>query len=213
MKLPTGYKGIALIAGGILVLLAAAVVILPQLIPSSVYRERIQTAASEALGRPVAVTGDIRVSVFPRIEARAGATTVANPEGFGDAPFASMGELRAAVKLWPLLSRRVEIDEFVLVEPRISLIALEDGANNWTFQPATKPKPDQPKEPGKPVQASLGDLRIIDGSVTFEDRKAGRCVHRVGVERRQAQHQLRRRPAGRGCDARRAAGGVPLSLG
>lgn len=178
MKLPKGYKGIAIIGGGVLLVLAGAVAILPQLIPDDVYRQRIQAAASEALGRPVSVTGDISVSVFPRIEARAGATTVANPEGFGEAPFAQMGELRAAVKLWPLLWQRVEVDEFVLVEPRIALVALEDGSNNWTFQPAVKEEPKEPREPGKPLRASLGDLSIIDGSVTFDDRKSGQ-IHRL----------------------------------
>jgi AsmA protein len=182
MKLPTGllkgYKGIAIIAGGILVVLAGAVVILPQLIPSSVYREQIQTAAYEALGRPVSVTGDIKVSVFPRIEARAGATTVANPAGFGDAPFASMGELRAAVKLWPLLWQEVEIEEFVLVEPRIALVSMPDGSNNWTFEPKKKTTTKEPKPGAKPLRASLGDVQIIDGSVTFEDRKTGQ-THRL----------------------------------
>ncbi len=178
MTFPKGYQRLAIIAGGVVLLLAAAVMVLPHLVPSSVYRERIQAAASEALGRPVSVTGDIRIGVFPKIEARAGATTIANPEGFGDQPFASMGELRATVKLWPLLSRRVEIDEFTLVEPRISLIALADGTNNWTFKPVEKPPAGEPKPEAKPVRASLGDLRIIDGSVTFEDRKAGQ-IHKL----------------------------------
>jgi uncharacterized protein involved in outer membrane biogenesis len=67
------------------------------------------------------------------MEARAGASTLANPEGFGDAPFASMKELRAAVALWPLFFQNVEIEEFVLVEPTIGLVNLENGKNNWTF--------------------------------------------------------------------------------
>ena len=102
------------ILGGLLLILIAAVLIVPQMIPSDVYRTRIQSAASSALGRDVEVTGDVNVRVFPRIEARAGATTIANPDGFGDAPFATMGELRAAVKLIPLLFQRVEVDEFIL---------------------------------------------------------------------------------------------------
>lgn len=168
---------IIVIAGVTLLVLVGGLLIAPQLIPASVYRERIQAAAQEALGREVLVSGDVRVSVFPRIEARAEGATIANPpnsgpEGFGDAPFASMTELRAAVKLWPLLFRKVEIDEFVLVEPSIALIQLANGANNWTFDFAkTEPKPDQP--PQAAMQASLGDVRIVDGRVSYEDRATG----------------------------------------
>ncbi len=180
-------KRIAIIAGIVLVVLVAVVMVVPMLIPAEVYRQRIEAEASRALGREVKVTGNVSVSVFPRIEARAGLSTVANPEEFGDAPFATMRELRGAVALWPLLFQQVEIDEFVLVEPNIALIQLEDGRNNWTFQPpATEPAPEprprpQPQPQPQPppssrAPASLGDVRIIDGHVSFDDRRAG-VVH------------------------------------
>lgn len=162
------------ILGGLLLLLIAAVLIVPQMIPSDVYRTRIQSAASSALGRDVEVTGDVNVRVFPRIEARAGATTIANPDGFGDAPFATMGELRAAVKLIPLLFQRVEVDEFILVEPSIALIALEDGSNNWTFT-STQPAETSGQSGSGALNASLGDVRIIDGQVSYEDRASGQA--------------------------------------
>jgi AsmA protein len=173
MGIAMNYKRIGIIAGGVLVLVVGALVVIPQLVPSDVYRSRIETAATQALGREVKVTGDIKLSIFPRIEARAGATTIANPEGFGDAPFASMNELRAAVALWPLLFRKVEIDEFVLVEPNIALVSLEDGRNNWTFdigKPAPGPvEPDAPPQPTT-IGASLGDVRIVNGTVSWDDR-------------------------------------------
>lgn len=160
------------IVGGLLVLLALAVLVLPNLIPQEVYRSKIAEVASQALGRKVTVTGNINVSVFPRIEARAGASTVANPEGFGDAPFASMKELRAAVALWPLFFGNVEVEEFVLVEPTIALVNREDGTNNWTFTPAPAPaaEPGQPPQSGT-MSASLRDMRIEKGLVSFDDRK------------------------------------------
>jgi AsmA protein len=119
--------------------------------------------------------GKVGVSIFPRIEARADASTIANPEGFGDQPFASMKELRAAVALWPLLFQKVEIDEFVLVEPNIAMVQLEDGRNNWTFD-IPEGAPPKPGEQPKPLSASLGDVRILNGHVSYDDRKAGQ-VH------------------------------------
>lgn len=160
------------VVGGLLALLMLAVLIVPNLIPQEVYRAKIEEVGSQALGRKVTVTGNISIGVFPRIEAKAGASTIANPDGFAEPNFASMKELRAAVALWPLLFGNVEVAEFVLVEPTITLVSLEDGANNWTFTPAVGPA----SEPGAPAQggsmgASLRDVRIEKGHVSFDDRK------------------------------------------
>lgn len=160
------------VAGGLLALAVIAVLVVPNLIPQEVYRAEIEKAAYQVTGRKVAVTGRIDVAVFPRIEARAGASTIANPEGFEGSDFAAMKELRAAVALWPLFSGNVEVEEFVLVEPSISLVSLEDGRNNWTFNPPTRPAgaPGDPQQGGQ-MGASLRDVRIEKGSVSFDDRK------------------------------------------
>ena len=169
---------ILIIAGGVLVLLLGALLIIPNLIPQEVYRAKIEEEASKALGRKVTVTGAISVSIFPRLEARAGASTIANPDGFGERPFASMKELRAAVALWPLLFQNVEIEEFVLVEPAIGLVSLADGVNNWAFDVGSPAQPGQPK-PGGSMGAALRDVRIENGQVSYDDRKTG-TVHALG---------------------------------
>jgi uncharacterized protein involved in outer membrane biogenesis len=165
---------ILVIIGGVLVVLLGGIAILPNLIPQEVYGAKIEEEASKLLGRQVKVTGNVGVSIFPRLEARAGASTIANPEGFGDAPFASMKELRAAVALWPLLFQNVEIEEFVLVEPTIGLVNLENGKNNWTFEfgsaPSTEDQP--PKQGGGSMGAALRDVRIENGKVSYDDRQS-----------------------------------------
>lgn len=162
--------------GGLFGLFALAVLIVPNLIPQEVYRAEIEKAARAATGRNVTVTGEIKVAVFPRIEARAGASSLSNPEGFGDEPFATMKELRAAVALWPLIfGGSVEIEEFVLVEPDIKLVNLADGTNNWTFDVGGGEAPaGTPQEPGGKLSAALRDLRIEKGRVSWDDRLEGR---------------------------------------
>lgn len=166
------------VIGGLLALLILAVLIIPNLIPQEVYRAEIEKAAREATGRNVSVTGNISVAVFPRIEARAGASSISNPEGFGDAPFATMKELRAAVALWPLIfGGNVEIEEFVMVEPDIRLVNLADGTNNWTFDVGgggEAAPAETPQEPGGKLSASLRDLRIEKGRVSWDDQQEGR---------------------------------------
>jgi AsmA protein len=164
------------VVGGLLGLFALAVLIVPNLIPQEVYRAEIEKAAKTATGRNVTVSGEIKVAVFPRIEARAGASSLSNPDGFGDEPFATMKELRASVALWPLIfGGSVEIEEFVLVEPDIRLVNLADGTNNWTFDVGGGEAPaGTPQEPGGKLSAALRDLRIEKGRVSWDDRLEGR---------------------------------------
>lgn len=165
------------VIGALLGLFALAVLIVPNLIPQEVYRAEIEKAAKTATGRTVTVTGEIKVAVFPRIEARAGASSLSNPEGFGDEPFATMKELRASVALWPLIfGGSVEIEEFVLVEPDIRLVNLADGTNNWTFDVGggEAAPSGTPQEPGGKLSAALRDLRIEKGRVSWDDRLEGR---------------------------------------
>ncbi len=49
----------------IIVLLVAAGLILPGLIPASVYKDRITAQVSSTLGRDVQIAGDVKLSVFP----------------------------------------------------------------------------------------------------------------------------------------------------
>ena len=114
------------LAGLLVVALVALVIAAPYFVPSSVYKDRIETSAEQALGRDVTLTGDVKVRFFPRIEAVAGEAEIANPKGFSEPQFASMTELRAAVKLIPLLMQRVEVDEFVLID-RLCVIYSSTG--------------------------------------------------------------------------------------
>ncbi|MCG8442549.1 MAG: AsmA family protein, partial [Caulobacterales bacterium] len=111
----------------IVIALVGAVAVLPQLIPSDVYQRQIEAGAEAALGRDVTVAGPVSVSVLPRIQARAGGVTIANPSGFTDPVFAEVEELRARLALFPLVLQRVEVEEFVLAGPSISLEMLADG--------------------------------------------------------------------------------------
>ena len=157
----------------LIVLVVGAAIIIPFVIPASFYRERVQIAASEALHREVALGGDLELRLLPRIEIRASNVSIANADGFGDAPFAEMGEMRVAVKLQPLLSRRIEIAEFVLIDPVIRL-EQRGGRNNWTMaEPGQTPPPQAEggfRRPGAlPLEANFGDVRIENGTISYAD--------------------------------------------
>ena len=163
----------------VLLIMAAAflgaALIIPSLIPDEALRTRAETAASQALGRQVSLPGDISLRLLPSAQIRAGEARIANVEGFGEAPFAEMSEMHVSVAIMPLISRIIEVEEFILVDPVIRLQA-SGARNNWSFgSGAQSGGSSQSSEgfvrrPGAlPFEASFGDVRIIDGAVIYSD--------------------------------------------
>ena len=166
----------------VFVVIIGIALLAPSLIPESLYRERAQIAASEQLGRDVILGGDVSLQLIPRIEISAQSVTIANAPGFGEEPFAQMSEMQVAVKLLPLFSRAIIVDEFVLVDPVIQL-EQRGAANNWTLgpdrEPATAPSSGEGfvRQPGAlPFDASLGDIRIDNGTILYSGNGDSRRI-------------------------------------
>ena len=90
---------ILIIIGIVIALLVGALVTVPFLVPSEVYKAQIESAATKALGRDVVLKGDARISVLPTFAARVDGIEVSNPDGFSDPLMIEAGSLRASVKL------------------------------------------------------------------------------------------------------------------
>ncbi len=164
----------------ILALLIGAIAIVPSLVPSSVYKEKIQTQLSKELGRNVAIDGDVKIAVFPSIRAKTDRVVISNPPEFDGDVFASMDGLNARVKLLPLLSKRVEISAFTLKRPVINLEKTADGRSNWvlgaqTEQPAQTPESGPFKRDGRysEIDPAIGLFAIEDGEITYKDAANG----------------------------------------
>jgi AsmA protein len=173
----------------LIVLVIAAAIFLPSLIPASAYRDRVQVAASETLNRDVQLEGDLSFSILPGLMIRATDVRIANAEGFGSDDFAEMSEMRVGVELLPLLSSRVEITEFVLVEPKIWL-AQRGRINNWTFAAASESADSatvgstgfRQGAGALPIEASFGDVRIEDASISFSDGSATHLIDGLDMQ-------------------------------
>jgi AsmA protein len=165
-------KRIFLILAGVFGLLLVAALTVPFFVPKSVYKTQIEKAATGALNREVLLTGDVSVSVFPRISASVGGVTVANPEGFSAPNMIEAGELRGSVKWMPLLSRRVEVQELSFVDANVQLEKLADGRTNWTFGSGEAEQSTQSGEGGG-VNASIAKASLKNASLTYADREAG----------------------------------------
>ena len=163
-------KRLLIILGAVVAVLIAIVAIVPFLIPSSVYKAQIESAATQALGRDVVLNGEASLSIFPTISARVDDVEVANPEGFTDPLMIEAGSLRASVKLLPLLSSRVEIAQITLEDATVRLERLADGAANWEFGSASDESQDPTNEPGSGgFETGIDRAALSNTSVFYRD--------------------------------------------
>ncbi|MEP3891111.1 MAG: AsmA family protein [Hellea sp.] len=165
----------------LVIVLIIGIIALPSLIPSSVYKEKIETQLSRELARDVRVQGEVKLSVFPVIKANAGRVEIDNPDGFQAENFAEMDAMSARIKLFPLFSKRVEISSFTLKNPSINLEKLASGKTNWAFkEDATSAKPESGpfKRDGRyaEIDPNIGQFTLENGMITYIDRQGGTDV-------------------------------------
>ncbi len=180
-------KKILIGVGVVLGILVVAVVAIPLLVDPNIFKPHIIAKAKEATGRDLVIDGPLKLSIFPTPVVSAEGVRFANMPG-GKAPqMVELREVRAGIALLPLLSRRVEVDELRLVEPKIALEVAPDGRANYDFKPAdgTVPAPSG-GAPGGTATASDGSkftvaidrVVIENGTLTYSDA-AGRREHRL----------------------------------
>lgn len=165
---------IAIVAGLIVILIAAAVA-LPFLIPAGVYKERIVSLVKSQTGRDLAIGGEVGFSVFPQLAIKVENVSLSNAPWAKERDMASMRELRAALKIMPLFKGEVEIDSFVLVDPVIHLEVRADGTPNWQFggAAAAPSAPAQGAGGAAVKQVRLGEVSISNGTATYRNAKTG----------------------------------------
>ena len=87
------------------VALVAIVLVLPFVVPTDAYRDRIESAAAHATGRALHIEGPLRLMLFPQFGLKAEKVTFANMPGGHAAAMASVGDIKLAVHFLPLLTR------------------------------------------------------------------------------------------------------------
>lgn len=146
----------------VIVLLIVIVIALPLLIDANLFRPRLESELSGALGRQVKV-GNLSLSLFSG-GVRADDISIADDPSFGSAPFVKASSLKVGVQMIPLIfSKSLEVTDLTLNQPAINLVRSQDG-ERWNFSSLGKknaPAAEQPKtaEPAKSAQPAKSPKR------------------------------------------------------
>jgi AsmA protein len=169
-------KKLVLIVLGLVVVLIGAALAIPFLVPTETYKQQLEAQVERATGRALTIEGPLEFSILPQLALAAENVRFANLPGAAEAEMARLAELQVQLKLWPLLRGAVEVDRFVLVKPVIHLEVDAQGRPNWQLggeEPAAEPAGED-GGPSVPVtELRLGDIRIVDGTLTYADAASG----------------------------------------
>lgn len=144
-------------------------------------RPYINGAVSEAIGRPFAIEGDLKVGwrqpvsetgwrswvPWPHFSARH--VTIANPDWTKERHFATFDEIDFQVKVLPLLAHDIVIPTIRLTNPSFDLERLADGRNDWTF-PASAMRRSGWRLRLQDVQLNTGTVALSDEQNKIELR-------------------------------------------
>jgi len=173
----------------LVVLLIAAVLVLPGFLDWNQYKGQLTGAAREATGRSVVIDGDISLRLLPAPALSAAGVRIGNIAGGSTADMVRLTALDVRVALVPLLSGRIEVSSVRLVEPVAVFEVLADGRANWdlgdappapggaaatgTPAPATAATAGDATAGDAPLRLTLDRFEIVAGEVIYRDARSG----------------------------------------
>lgn len=160
---------IFVIVGGLLVLLLTAALVVPPFVDWSGYRAEFEREASQILGRPVHVAGDVsaRLLPFPSVafsDVRVGADSAH--------PVMTVDTFSMDAELMPFLRGELLIFDMRVDRPNVNISLDKAGKVDWAIRPST---------PIDPSKIKIERLSITDGIATLADRASGRSYAATAI--------------------------------
>jgi AsmA protein len=175
----SALKWSTIVAAALIVVVIGALLIIPHFMDANRYKPRLEQYVLEETGRQLSVDGDVRLSLFPWAGVAFSDLRLGSPPSFVEKDFLTVKSFDVRVKLWPLMSKRVEVDRLVVSEPILTLVKNRDGGVSWDF--GAKPAPAKPSAPsgpeattGLPIASFLvGELSVQNGRILLIDHSKG----------------------------------------
>lgn len=173
-------KKVLLVLGAVILLLVAAVIAIPFLVPTETLVATAVEQGEKATGRKITV-GDASFSVLPTTKVTLVDVTMANAEGGKADKLARLKSLDVEVDLFAILGGDVQVKRFVLIDPVINIEKDKSGRFNFEFEPpeaqpqsGTTTSDGEGDTGGADIQSiRLDDVRIENAALNYADLQTG----------------------------------------
>lgn len=172
----------------ILLLLVVGVGILLLTFNPNTYKDRIESLVHHRTARTLTISGDIGLSLFPRIGLSVGQVSLSGLQP--DEPFLSVDSARFAVAIWPLLSRRLVVDHVAV--SGLKAYVSRDASGHFNFDDLLDRAPSSDdagagsgvasvvtapalatRPLGDELHVDIAGLDIKDGEIRYVDAVSG----------------------------------------
>jgi AsmA protein len=178
-------KWVAIIAGALIVLIIALLLIVPMFVNLQQYKREIEKQVTKATGRTFSIGGDLRLSLFPWAGLAFSDLHLGNPPGFGEKEFVRVKSFDVRAKLIPLLFREIEVQRFAIDGLKVVLEKNKQGRGNWegigkaseraVIEPAESRSRETETREGLPIRAlTVGEFTVANSSILFVDDTTAR---------------------------------------
>ena len=124
-------KRLGIIAGALAVLIILLLIVIPFFFDMQGYKPWIEQEVSKAIGRPFTIGGNLKLSLFPWAGLAFSDLHIGNADGFTEKDFVYIKSFDVKVKFFPLLSKDIQVKQFVIAGLKIILEKNKDGRANW----------------------------------------------------------------------------------
>lgn len=169
-------KALFAVVLGLVVLLGAVLFLVPTERLAGIAAEQFRTAT----GRTLTIGGEVGLSVFPVLGARAQDVTIGNPDWADGGDILRAGEMDIGVDVMSLFSGTVAVERVVMQSPVITLRRAADGRATWEF--GTAGATAAPASGGTARGLSLAEARIVNGTLRYADDAGGMTVEVSGLD-------------------------------
>jgi AsmA protein len=172
-------------------LIVAAAVVIPLVVPVTIYESRLITLVKQATGRDLKIAGPVKFSVFPALELDASDVSFSNAPDARPPDMIKLKQVQIRLQILPLLRGSVVVSRLVLLQPVIALEVDKAGHPNWVFAPAAAPSAAPAGGKAEPAGAGrrpaisglvLGKVELSDGKISYFDQRTGRVEQLAGID-------------------------------
>jgi uncharacterized protein involved in outer membrane biogenesis len=166
------FKKILIIIGLIIVTLIAAFYVIVSIYDFNKLKPRIARAVKDATGRELSLDGDIKLKIGFTVGVAAEKVSLQNAPWGTRPELATIKRLEFQFALIPLIKRRIELRQIILVEPDILVETNSSGTSNLTFQPQEGEAVR--REGGPPLLALMfQEVLVRKGLLTYREGRSG----------------------------------------
>jgi len=158
-------KYLAIAVGVVLLLVVGLAVYLAATFDPNDYKPQIVQLVKDKKQRTLKLEGDIKLSFWPNIGADLGALSLS--EFKSEKEFAAISGARVSLKLMPLLSRQLIVDEIRIRGLRANIVRFKDGSTNIDDLLASDDKDAQQ------FAFDIDHVAIEDAALTYSDQASG----------------------------------------